>query len=337
MSARPKTRARKLQRPRPSARSTERSSLDPDKSRPSLFNSVKGVCALCESAELIGQLEALCASLGISLANGSYGTAVRSRIGNVCSLLKLHGATLEARYKDKLDVLFVTLHNASRDDALDALGRWRLLEVLKLRIMGWQIDEDIAAFFSRKYKELEAESAALEYSSAVQPACTCKQGQQQETKTTGSILKLPKGEGTLKNKNTWQENLRMQETQMSKISERPDISGMKQYACAGAGGLQTERAGKMSEKAVAEQMNRNIQPRMPDGKRTSGTATDLGGKQKAPPAIPHIKPGESLRTVTIGSEVVYVTGVNEAVVDRIASVLQSLFSNMPVDKFRPPK
>ncbi|KAL1424051.1 hypothetical protein MTO96_020640 [Rhipicephalus appendiculatus] len=336
MSARPKTCVRKLQKPPPLAPSTERSSSDPDESRPSLFSSAKGVCILCESAELIGQLEALCASLDISLANGNYGTAVRSRIGNVCSLLKLHGATLEAHYKDKLDVLFVTLHNASRDDALDALGRWRLLEVLKLRIMGWQIDEDIAAFFSRKYKELEAESAALESdASAVQPACACQEGQQQKTKTTGTILKPPKGEATLKN-NTGEENLRMQETQMSKVSGRPDLSGMKQYACAGAHGLQTERAGKMTEKVVAEQISRHIQPRIPDGKRASGAAADLG-QQRAPSAIPHVKTGEFLRTLTIGSEVVYVTGVNKAVVDRIASVLQSLFPNMPAGKFSPTK
>ncbi|KAK8769500.1 hypothetical protein V5799_014034 [Amblyomma americanum] len=66
--------------------------------------------------------------LHISVNNGNYDATILPLIANVCDLLKLKGASMESSFKDQLDCYFVTLRNASREERLDVVGRLRLLE-----------------------------------------------------------------------------------------------------------------------------------------------------------------------------------------------------------------
>ncbi|CAN8014601.1 unnamed protein product [Ixodes persulcatus] len=101
--------------------------------------------------EILSKLE----GLHISVNNGNLDKTTFSQIVHVCNLLKLKGAIIESSFKEQVDCYFVTLRNASRDERLDAMDRLRLLEVIELRAMGWESNENLEEYYKRKYTELE--------------------------------------------------------------------------------------------------------------------------------------------------------------------------------------
>ncbi|KAG0433588.1 hypothetical protein HPB47_019771, partial [Ixodes persulcatus] len=109
------------------------------------------VFSLIQNEEILSKLE----GLHISVNNGNLDKTTFSQIVHVCNLLKLKGAIIESSFKEQVDCYFVTLRNASRDERLDAMDRLRLLEVIELRAMGWESNENLEEYYKRKYTELE--------------------------------------------------------------------------------------------------------------------------------------------------------------------------------------
>ncbi|XP_067122186.1 eukaryotic translation initiation factor 4E-binding protein Mextli isoform X2 [Centruroides vittatus] len=102
--------------------------------------------------EVIQELE----SLYITITNGNFDKSAVMSIIKVCNQLKLKGQEIETLYKEQLDRYFVTLRNASRDERIDILCRMRLLEVIELRAMHWKINENVTNYYKQKLQELEA-------------------------------------------------------------------------------------------------------------------------------------------------------------------------------------
>ena len=89
--------------------------------------------------------------------------------------LKRSGPHLEHLYKDQLDKLGIALRNACRDDELDLVSdvmgcdvmgwevlnslfqvsRVHILEIIELRAMNWQPNENVTAFYKQKLSQLE--------------------------------------------------------------------------------------------------------------------------------------------------------------------------------------
>lgn len=97
--------------------------------------------------EVLNELE----SLHVSVNNGNLDKSTVAQIVLVCNLLKAKGALIEQEFKEQLDCYFVTLRNASRDERLDVTNRLRLLEVIELRAMDWQPNENIDEYYRQKY------------------------------------------------------------------------------------------------------------------------------------------------------------------------------------------
>uniref|UniRef100_A0A0N7ZAV7 K Homology domain-containing protein n=1 Tax=Scylla olivacea TaxID=85551 RepID=A0A0N7ZAV7_SCYOL len=80
----------------------------------------------------------------------------------LCENLKMFGPQLENVYKDQLDKCYISLRNGCRDDRLSLAVRYRLLEVIELRAMHWQPNENLINYYKQKLVQIEAEEAALE-------------------------------------------------------------------------------------------------------------------------------------------------------------------------------
>ncbi|KAK8728293.1 hypothetical protein OTU49_009215 [Cherax quadricarinatus] len=80
----------------------------------------------------------------------------------LCENLKMFGPQLENVYKDQLDKCYISLRNGCRDDRLSLAARYRLLEVIELRAMHWQPNENLINYYKQKLVQIEAEEAALE-------------------------------------------------------------------------------------------------------------------------------------------------------------------------------
>merc|ERR1719350_1887291 len=74
---------------------------------------------------------------------------------SLCSTLKRSGPQIENLYKDQLDKLGIALRNACRDDELDLVSRIHILEIIELRAMNWQPNENVTAFYKQKLSQLE--------------------------------------------------------------------------------------------------------------------------------------------------------------------------------------
>ncbi|KAK3863600.1 hypothetical protein Pcinc_030644 [Petrolisthes cinctipes] len=80
----------------------------------------------------------------------------------LCENLKMFGPQLENVYKDQLDRCYISLRNGCRDDRLTLAARYRLLEVIELRAMHWQPNENLINYYKQKLVQIEAEEAALD-------------------------------------------------------------------------------------------------------------------------------------------------------------------------------
>merc|ERR1719228_463719 len=74
---------------------------------------------------------------------------------SLCATLKKSGPQLEHLYKDQLDKLGNAQRNACKDDQLDLVSRVHLLEIIELRAMNWQANENVTAFYKQKLAQLE--------------------------------------------------------------------------------------------------------------------------------------------------------------------------------------
>ncbi|KAH7936566.1 hypothetical protein HPB49_001420 [Dermacentor silvarum] len=365
---------RKLERPRP-LRPAEPPGFDLTPllcSADDMTSSIDGV--MCASADelLLSQMESLCASIG----NGNHGATV---LYDVCSLLKVKGADMEPVFKDQLDRLFITLRNASRDDKLNAIGRLMLLELIELRAMGWQSDEDTMEYYDRKFGELGFESFVPDDAFAVKLACEFKQKQQQEQRSQMETVKaetkpaaapiLPwasqeiknpensanpqsasyqgplKGEVAFQNYSIWKESPNLQDRQMQKESGTSDmpVKATRQHflrneegvknANASTQGQQTEGVVEMA-KVISEDITQYSGPPMQDGKWANGTTTDyLNMFQKTAPAVADGDVKTFVETITVGTDVVQISGTNGTIVNMSTCVLRNFFSGKTADTF----
>ncbi|XP_042883125.1 eukaryotic translation initiation factor 4E-binding protein Mextli-like isoform X6 [Penaeus japonicus] len=96
------------------------------------------------------------------LNSGTYDRSVYPTIAALCENLKMFGPQLENVYKDQLDKCYISLRNGCRDDRLNLAARYRLLEVIELRAMHWQPNENLINYYKQKLVQIEAEEAALE-------------------------------------------------------------------------------------------------------------------------------------------------------------------------------
>ncbi|XP_047471879.1 eukaryotic translation initiation factor 4E-binding protein Mextli-like isoform X5 [Penaeus chinensis] len=96
------------------------------------------------------------------LNSSTYDRSVYPTIAALCENLKMFGPQLENVYKDQLDKCYISLRNGCRDDRLNLAARYRLLEVIELRAMHWQPNENLINYYKQKLVQIEAEEAALE-------------------------------------------------------------------------------------------------------------------------------------------------------------------------------
>lgn len=57
---------------------------------------------------------------------------------------------------DQLDRCYISLRNGCRDDRLTLAARYRLLEVIELRAMHWQPNENLINYYKQKLVQIEA-------------------------------------------------------------------------------------------------------------------------------------------------------------------------------------
>ncbi|ROT69587.1 hypothetical protein C7M84_012208 [Penaeus vannamei] len=89
------------------------------------------------------------------LNSGTYDRSVYPTIAALCENLKMFGPQLENVYKDQLDKCYISLRNGCRDDRLNLAARYRLLEVIELRAMHWQPNENLINYYKQKLVQIE--------------------------------------------------------------------------------------------------------------------------------------------------------------------------------------
>ncbi|KAG0729243.1 Eukaryotic translation initiation factor 4E-binding protein Mextli [Chionoecetes opilio] len=107
---------------------------------------------------VLGDMDAV----GQYLNSSTCDRAVYPAVVALCENLKMFGPQLENVYKDQLDKCYISIRNGCRDDRLTLAVRYRLLEVIELRAMHWQPNENLINYYKQKLVQIEAEEAALE-------------------------------------------------------------------------------------------------------------------------------------------------------------------------------
>ncbi|KAL1415062.1 hypothetical protein MTO96_029840 [Rhipicephalus appendiculatus] len=100
---------------------------------------------------------------------------------------------------------------------------------------------------------------------------------------------------------------------------------LEQQACASHQARQNERR---------PQMGTDKPEKMTAAPSAGGTTVDLGGQLKTPPAVADGETEQWVRGVTVGTEVAYISGMSEAVVNMITSAVQTLYPNVTADTLR---
>ena len=77
-------------------------------------------------------------------------------MASLCAGLKRQGSALEASHKEQMDKLLSAMVAACRDDELDLVTRVHMLEVIELRSMGWQTNENVTNYYQQKLAQIEA-------------------------------------------------------------------------------------------------------------------------------------------------------------------------------------
>merc|ERR1712106_380996 len=76
----------------------------------------------------------------------------------VAANLKISGPTLRFSTQDQMDKLNHSLTVACRSDSLDLVARVHMLEIIELRTMGWQPNENVTNYYKQKLAQIEYES-----------------------------------------------------------------------------------------------------------------------------------------------------------------------------------
>jgi len=124
-----------------------------DRPRPLKLSAANRLSALELSSveDVVVLMENVCRHLNAR----NYERQVINGLLNLCNTLKRSGPQIENLYKDQLDKLGVALRNACRDDELDLVSRVHVLEIIELRAMNWQPNENVTAFYKNKLSQLE--------------------------------------------------------------------------------------------------------------------------------------------------------------------------------------
>jgi len=124
-----------------------------DRPRPLKLSAANRLSALELSSveDVVVLMENVCRHLSAR----NYERQVINGLMNLCNTLKRSGPQIENLYKDQLDKLGVALRNACRDDDLDLVSRVHILEIIELRAMNWQPNENVTAFYKQKLAQLE--------------------------------------------------------------------------------------------------------------------------------------------------------------------------------------
>ncbi|KAH7977613.1 hypothetical protein HPB49_003042 [Dermacentor silvarum] len=320
---------------------------------------------------LLSQIESLSASI-------DHRNHRNADLEQVCRLLKVKGPAMEQIFKDQLDTHFVTLRNVSRDDKLDAFSRLMLLELIELRVMGWQSDEDAKEYYFRKYEELGFDSIMYDDAYTVKLAREFQQKQQQEQRSQMGTVKaetkpaaapiLPwafqeiknpensanpqsplkgplKDEATFQNISIWKESPNLQDEQMHKQSGTSDMpaKGIWQHflrneevvlnANASTQGQETKGVVEMA-KVISEDITQYSGPPIQDGKWANGTTTDyLSMYQKTAPAVTNGDAKTCVVTITVGKDLIQISGTNNTIANISTCVLRHFFSGTTAGRF----
>lgn len=97
--------------------------------------------------------------LGETVARGlaarQYTQVLVAQVATLCNHLKRIGAAMETSQKDPMDRLLSSMVAACRDDSLDLVCRVHMLEIIELRSMGWQTNENVTNYYKQKLAQIE--------------------------------------------------------------------------------------------------------------------------------------------------------------------------------------
>eukprot|EP00092_Neocalanus_flemingeri_P031024 GFUD01033701.1.p1 GENE.GFUD01033701.1~~GFUD01033701.1.p1 ORF type:complete len:162 (+),score=70.66 GFUD01033701.1:55-540(+) len=93
-------------------------------------------------------------SLLSQLTSPPFSPSLLSSLANQCTLLKQYGAQLEQTNKTQLDEVQVELTRLCQDTSLGLEQRLQLLELIELRTLGWETNENMEQFYRIKFKEV---------------------------------------------------------------------------------------------------------------------------------------------------------------------------------------
>ncbi|XP_077502799.1 uncharacterized protein LOC144113544 isoform X3 [Amblyomma americanum] len=343
MSAKNTKGVRKLERPRPL-----RLNSDPEKSPSSVLSPSESVTMLIDTnaqcavtdEDVLKEIE----MLHISVNNGNYDATILPLIANVCDLLKLKGASMESSFKDQLDCYFVTLRNASREERLDVVGRLRLLEVIELRAMGWKCNQNLTEYYKRTFAELEGHEFSTYNSSSNQmaflPQLQVQPQQQQHTMTpiapaTSPPLSLQPTEvlkssgkfgkpAKIPGRNFLKDEIVIRNSDSGKVNP-----GVRDRLVQITG--PSEETITRAKELIEDTIRRNASPVREMGDETSNY--NMGTKESCQkPSLVHsysmgdASMGEYTSTITVGRDVLRISGAKAVLIKTAKLVLDKYFS-----------
>jgi len=106
--------------------------------------------------DLLVVIEGVRKSLGVKGEEGE--NQMVGQLQLVAANLKISGPTLEISHKDQMDKLNHSLMAACRSDSIDLVARVHMLELIELRSMGWQPNENVTNYYKQKLAQIEYES-----------------------------------------------------------------------------------------------------------------------------------------------------------------------------------
>jgi hypothetical protein len=98
-------------------------------------------------------------SLPRGLTARTYTGQMVGQVASLCANLKRSGAAMESSRKEQMDRLLSAMVAACRDDNLDLVTRVHMLEIIDLRSMGWQTNENVTNYYKQKLATIEAPAA----------------------------------------------------------------------------------------------------------------------------------------------------------------------------------
>lgn len=107
--------------------------------------------------DLLVEIERLRKTLGSKGEGG--GDQIVGQLQLLAANLKISGPTLEISHKDQMDKLNHSLMTACRVESLDLVARVHMLELIELRTMGWQPNENVTNYYKQKLAQIEYESS----------------------------------------------------------------------------------------------------------------------------------------------------------------------------------